>query len=156
MARGGRSNSDFQHKVNTGSLFKNDYKERDSHPDLRGKAMIQSPDGETFEVEISGWWNEGRKSDYLSITIKEPYEKGRGDRDRGSDRSNDRDSRGRGGDDRGDRGRSGSSGRGGRDDRWGSRGGDRGRDGGGDRGSRGRQERDPERNDDFEDDDIPF
>ena len=40
----------FEHKNNTGSLFKNPYKTKDKHPDYNGTAKI---DGK--EIDIGAW-----------------------------------------------------------------------------------------------------
>ena len=32
---------DFIHKKGNGSLFKNDYKEKETHPDMKGKATLE-------------------------------------------------------------------------------------------------------------------
>ena len=42
----------FQHKANTGSLFKNDKRETDSHPNAKGSALIGG-----VEYFISAWTN---------------------------------------------------------------------------------------------------
>ncbi len=49
------SNSNFERKPNTGSLFKNDKKTTDSHPNATGRALI---DGK--EYYISSWTNKLR------------------------------------------------------------------------------------------------
>jgi len=52
------------------NVFLNDYKKKDSHPDFRGKAEI---DGEEHECAV--WVKQTRNGDdYLSISIKEPYQ----------------------------------------------------------------------------------
>jgi len=56
----------YEQKDNTGSLFKNDKKETDSHPDYTGSALI---DGASYWM--SGWLNEtkdGRK--YMKFGFK--------------------------------------------------------------------------------------
>ena len=45
----------FEEKPNTGVLFPNNRKEKDSHPDIRGSATIAGVD-----YWISGWAKEGR------------------------------------------------------------------------------------------------
>ena len=124
MANGRQSNSGkFQQKVDTGVLFKNDYKDGPKHPDYRGTASILVPEGmragDVFKVDISGWWNETDKgAEYMALKVAEPYEK---------PANNERGGRSGGG------GRDRDSG-GGRGERSGGRDNDRGRDSGRDGG----------------------
>ena len=63
---------DFIHKKGNGSLFKNDYKEKETQPDMKGKATLKN--GE--KVDVAGWWKEGATgTKYLSISISEEYVK---------------------------------------------------------------------------------
>ena len=48
------------------SLFKNDRKEKDSHPDYTGSGM--DPDGN--EVWVSAWIKEGKKGKFMSCQMK--------------------------------------------------------------------------------------
>lgn len=61
----------YQQKPNTGSLFVNDKKETEKHPDYTGTALI---DGK--EYYISGWRNIAKSSGktYLSLAFKEKEE----------------------------------------------------------------------------------
>jgi len=52
----------FTHKPNTGSLFKNDKRETDKHPNAKGSALI---DG--VEYWVSAWTNDGNKGKYQSL-----------------------------------------------------------------------------------------
>ena len=52
----------FQHKPNTGSLFKNDDRKTDSHPNARGSALI---DG--VEYWIASWTNDGKNGKYQTL-----------------------------------------------------------------------------------------
>lgn len=62
----------YEQKDNSGSLFKNDRREKDSHPHTKGSALI---DG--VEYWISGWTNEARDgSKYQSLKF-ERKDKGR-------------------------------------------------------------------------------
>jgi hypothetical protein len=63
----------YEPKPNTGSLFKNDRKESDNHPDYKGSALIGGVDH-----WLDAWINEtndGRK--YMSLKFK-VKEQGRG------------------------------------------------------------------------------
>ena len=62
---------DFKHKEGNGSLFKNDYKQKETQPDMKGKATLEN--GEI--VDVAGWWNEGKSGQYLSISISAEYVK---------------------------------------------------------------------------------
>lgn len=53
----------FEHKPDTGSLFRNDKREKETHPHAKGSAMI---DG--VEYWISAWTNEAKDgSKYQSL-----------------------------------------------------------------------------------------
>lgn len=60
----------FQHKPNTGSLFKNDRKEKDTHPDYNGVLLV----GDT-EYWLSGWVKEGKRGKFFSLSIKPKIER---------------------------------------------------------------------------------
>lgn len=55
-------------KDNSGSLSRNQRKEKDSHPDMKGKATIAG-----VEYWISGWTKENEKGKWLSLSF-EPKE----------------------------------------------------------------------------------
>jgi uncharacterized protein (DUF736 family) len=60
----------MEQKDNTGVIFKNDYKEKDSQPDYKGKALI---DG--VEKEIALWINESKNGKkYFSAAFSAPYQ----------------------------------------------------------------------------------
>jgi len=59
----------FQHKDNTGSLFRNDKREKESQPHAKGSALIGG-----IEYWISAWTNEGSRGKYQSLKF-EPKEK---------------------------------------------------------------------------------
>ena len=49
----------------TGALFKNDRKEKETHPDYKGDVTIN---GQTFWV--SGWLKQGKRGKFLSLTLR--------------------------------------------------------------------------------------
>lgn len=55
----------YQQRPNSGTLFKNDRKEKPTHPDYQGDAEIN---GEA--VRISAWIKEGRKGKFMSLAFK--------------------------------------------------------------------------------------
>lgn len=56
----------YEMKDNTGSLFKNDRKETDSHPDYKGSALLGG-----VEHWLDAWINEARDgSKYMSLKFK--------------------------------------------------------------------------------------
>ena len=63
---------DFIHNPGNGSLWKNDYKTEEKHPDMKGKMTTD----EGVEKQIAGWWKENRNGDkYLSITVQDMFTK---------------------------------------------------------------------------------
>ncbi len=55
----------YEQKDMSGSLFKNDRKEKDTHPDRTGTALI---DGR--EYWVSGWLKTGARGQFLSLAFK--------------------------------------------------------------------------------------
>ena len=58
--------TEFKHKENSGSIFKNDKKVKETQPDYSGTINVAGK-----EVQISLWIKEGKKGKYFSAAIKE-------------------------------------------------------------------------------------
>ena len=52
----------YEHKPDSGSLFKNDRREKDTHPHAKGSALIGG-----VEYWVSAWTNEGNSGRYQSL-----------------------------------------------------------------------------------------
>ena len=58
-------------KQNTGAIFKNNNKTKDTQPDYRGKVNVEGK-----ELEISLWLKESKQGvKYFSASFQEPYVK---------------------------------------------------------------------------------
>jgi uncharacterized protein (DUF736 family) len=56
-------------KNNSGAIFKNDKKTKETHPDYRGKVMVNGK-----EMEVALWVKESAKGlKYFSAAFSEPY-----------------------------------------------------------------------------------
>jgi uncharacterized protein (DUF736 family) len=65
--------ADFEQKPNTGSAWKNNYKDADNKPDFKGK--FTDLHGDIKEIAM---WKRAKKSDgevYVYFEIQEPYQK---------------------------------------------------------------------------------
>lgn len=55
----------FEQRDNSAALFKNERKEKDSHPDRKGSGMIGG-----VEYWISGWVKEGANGKFLTLAFE--------------------------------------------------------------------------------------
>jgi hypothetical protein len=74
----------FIPKANTGTLWPNEKKLTDNHPDVRGdlhldrsflKDMMAKADGDLVKIAVAGWKKEINGKKTLSISASEPYVK---------------------------------------------------------------------------------
>ena len=67
----------YQQKDNSGHLFRNDRKEKDTHPDFTGEAMINGK-----KMRVSAWTKtiqngENKGDKFLSLSFSEPWTGGK-------------------------------------------------------------------------------
>lgn len=73
-------------KPNTGTMFQNNYKKSDNHPDLKGdlfldraflKSMLNDTEGDLIKFSISAWNSQSQKTgtEYISMSVSKPYVK---------------------------------------------------------------------------------
>lgn len=60
--------ADFQQKDNSGVLFKNNKKTKDTHPDYQGNCMVN---GE--KLSISAWIKDGKAGKFMSLAFSPPW-----------------------------------------------------------------------------------
>lgn len=61
----------YEIRDNSGTLFKNEKKEKDTHPNMNGSCMI---DG--VEYRISAWTKDGAKGRFQSLAFKRKDQQG--------------------------------------------------------------------------------
>lgn len=54
----------YETKPNSGSLFKNDRKEKETHPDYKGQAIVGGA-----EMWVSAWIKEGKSGKFMSLSF---------------------------------------------------------------------------------------
>lgn len=60
----------YQQRDNSGTLFVNDRKEEDRHPDWKGNIMING-----VQYDLAAWKKEGRNGEFLSLSVKPKQER---------------------------------------------------------------------------------
>ena len=67
--------SDYEHKPNRGTIWKNDFKTSENQPDYKGDCLIEAPDGKTHAMDMSAWINETSNGKKIPIvSVPEPYQ----------------------------------------------------------------------------------
>jgi hypothetical protein len=61
----------FELNNGQGTIFKNQYKNSDKHPEYKG--TVKTPDGQVLEIAL--WVKEGRKGKFFSAKLQEPRER---------------------------------------------------------------------------------
>ena len=57
----------FIHKPGSGSLFQNQYKNKDTHPDYTGKILISRDYKAGDEIKLAAWKRESTRGTFLSL-----------------------------------------------------------------------------------------
>ncbi len=58
----------FQHKPGSGSLFQNQYKNKDTQPDYTGKILISRDYKAGDEIKLAAWKRESTKGTFFSLS----------------------------------------------------------------------------------------
>jgi len=58
----------YEIKPGNGSIFRNQYKKEDKHPDYKGQ--VRTPDGQLLDVAC--WLKEGKNGKFFSVSLKAP------------------------------------------------------------------------------------
>ena len=61
----------YEHKENTGSIFTNDKREKETHPHYKGSAKINGVD-----YWVSSWVNDKNGKKYMSLSFQEKEQSG--------------------------------------------------------------------------------
>ena len=69
----------FKWNKGSGGLFRNKYKEKESHPDHKGKCTVECYKcGEELQLDIAAWIKEGANGKFFSLSVQEAYKKDEG------------------------------------------------------------------------------
>ncbi len=60
----------YEKKDNSGSLFRNDRKEKDSHPDYNGSIIVAG-----VEYWLNAWLKDGKNGKFFSMSMKPKQER---------------------------------------------------------------------------------
>lgn len=60
----------YEQKENTGSMFVNEKKEKETHPDRTGSALIGG-----VEYWVSGWIKDGKNGKWMSLSFQQKVAK---------------------------------------------------------------------------------